>query len=163
MAAACWVRFWAAIWPTALGVRDKRWYLWLPAIAGTLALPLGFPYLLLADTTVVIGFMFLVTIMINTYLAPALAISHTLVPPAMRALTSAVLFFVFNMIGLGLGPLTVGLLSDFYVAYFGDDSLRYAMLTVGRAGFAGGRAVPAGGAAPARGPGQKFRAPVGHK
>ncbi len=114
-----------------VGVRDRRWYLWLPAIAGTLALPLGFPYLLLADTTMVIGFMFVVTFMINTYLGPSLAISHTLVPPAMRALTSAVLFFVFNMIGLGLGPLTVGLLSDFYVAYFGDDSLRYAMLTVG--------------------------------
>jgi len=47
----------------------------------------------------------------------------------MLALTSAVLLFVFNMVGLGLGPLTVGLLSDFYVAYFGDDSLRYAMLT----------------------------------
>ena len=68
--------------------------------------------------------------MANCYLAPALAISHTLAPPAMRALTSAVLLFVFNMVGLGLGPLTVGLLSDFYVAYFGDDSLRYAMLTV---------------------------------
>ena len=113
-----------------LGVTDKRWYLWLPAIAGLLAVPLGFPYLLSNDTTVVIGFMFLVTIMINTYLGPCLAISHTLVPPAMRSLTSAVLFFVLNMIGLGLGPLTVGLLSDFYLGYFGDNNLRYAMLTV---------------------------------
>ncbi len=73
--------------------------------------------------------MFFKLVMANCYLAPALAISHTLVPPAMRALTSAVLLFVFNMVGLGLGPLTVGLLSDFYVAYFGEDSLRYAMLT----------------------------------
>jgi hypothetical protein len=48
----------------------------------------------------------------------------------MRALTSAVLLFVFNMVGLGLGPLTVGLLSDLYVAYFAANSLRYAMLTV---------------------------------
>jgi hypothetical protein len=48
----------------------------------------------------------------------------------MRALTSAILFLVLNMIGLGLGPLTVGVLSDFYAGYFGDDSLRYAMLTV---------------------------------
>jgi len=112
------------------GTRDKRWYLWLPAIAGTLVLPLGVPYLLLADTTAAIGFMFFKLVMANCYLAPALAISHTLAPPAMRALTSAVLLFVFNMVGLGLGPLTVGLLSDFYVAYFGDDSLRYAMLTV---------------------------------
>ncbi len=114
-----------------LGVKDKRWYLWVPAIAGALALPLGFPYLLASDLTVVIGFMFVVTIMINTYLGPLLAISHTLVPPAMRSLTSAVLFFVLNIIGLGLGPLTAGLLSDFYVPYFGENSLRYAMLTIG--------------------------------
>jgi predicted MFS family arabinose efflux permease len=111
------------------GTKDKRWYLWLPALAGAMVLPLGIPYLLLENTTVAIGFMFFKLVMANSYLAPALAISHTLVPPAMRALTSAVLLFVFNMVGLGLGPLTVGLLSDFYVPYFGDDSLRYAMLT----------------------------------
>ncbi len=114
-----------------LAVGDKRWYLWLPAIAGSLAVPLGFPYLLMDNTTVVIASLFLVTICLNTYMGPCLAISHSLVPPAMRALTSAVLFLVLNMIGLGLGPLTVGLLSDFYAGYFGDDSLRYAMLTVG--------------------------------
>jgi predicted MFS family arabinose efflux permease len=117
-----------------LGSKDKRWYLWLPAIAGALAVPLGFPYLLSGNITVAIGFMFMVTIMINTYLGPCLAISHTLVPPAMRSLTSAVLFFVLNLIGLGLGPLTVGLLSDAYVPYFGEESLRYAMLTVGLLG-----------------------------
>ena len=113
-----------------LGVGDKRWYLWVPAIAGCLAAPLGFPYLLLDNTTVVIASMFLVSITLNTYLGPCLAISHSLVPPAMRALTSAILFLVLNMIGLGLGPLTVGVLSDFYAASFGGDSLRYAMLTV---------------------------------
>jgi predicted MFS family arabinose efflux permease len=113
-----------------LGVEDKRWYLWLPAIAGCIAVPLGFPYLLLDNTTVVIASLFLVSITLNTYLGPCLAISHSLVPPAMRALTSAILFLVLNMIGLGLGPLTVGVLSDFYAGYFGDNNLRYAMLTV---------------------------------
>jgi len=33
------------------------------------------------------------------------------------------------MIGLGLGPLTVGLLSDTFAAPFGEENLRYAMLT----------------------------------
>ncbi len=113
-----------------LGVTDKRWYLWVPALAAALAVPLGFPYLLLENSTAAIGFMLLTTIMINTYLGPCLAISHSLVPPAMRAVTSAILFLVLNMIGLGLGPLTVGVLSDFYAGYFGTDSLRYAMLTV---------------------------------
>jgi predicted MFS family arabinose efflux permease len=116
------------------GRKDKRWYLWVPAMASALAVPLAFPYLLMENTVVVIGFMFLTTIVINTYPGPCLAISHSLVPPAMRALTSAVLFLVLNLIGLGLGPLTVGLLSDFYAGYFGDDSLRYAMLSVAMLG-----------------------------
>jgi MFS family permease len=113
-----------------LGVRDVRWYLWLPMLAGLVALPLKFPYLLLDDTATVIGFLLFVSIAINTYLGPCLAISHTLVPPAMRAFTSAILFFILNMIGLGLGPLANGLLSDLYGQYFGIDGLRYAMLTV---------------------------------
>ena len=113
-----------------LGVQDKRWYLWLPAIAGLLAIPLAFPYLLLDNTMVVILFMSLFTIMLNTYLGPCLAIAHTLVPPSMRALTSAILFLVLNMIGLGLGPLTAGLLSDYLSVSYGVDGLRYAMLAV---------------------------------
>jgi predicted MFS family arabinose efflux permease len=112
-----------------LGVRDRRWYLWLPALAGALSIPLAFPYFLLDNTYLVIGSLFLVTIMLNTYLGPCLAISHSLVPPAMRALTSAVLFLVLNLIGLGLGPLTTGILSDLYATRLGEDSLRYAMLT----------------------------------
>lgn len=148
-----------------LGPRDQRWYLWLPAVFGLAALPLGFPYLLLDDTRVVLGLMFLVTICINTYLGPTLAICHTLVPPAMRALTSAVLFFVLNIIGLGLGPLTAGLLSDLYAPWAGADSLRYAMLTVGVVGscsvplfILGARHLPADLARSAQGRGTAGRA-----
>ena len=114
-----------------LGATDKRWYFWIPALAGALAFPLSIPYLLLENTTIVIGLMFVVTILINTYLGPCLAIAHSLVPPAMRALTSAILFFVLNLIGLGMGPLTAGLLSDFFTQTYGADGLRYAMIVVG--------------------------------
>ncbi len=113
------------------GETDKRWYFWVPAIAGGIAFPLSIPYLLLGNTTIVIGLMFIVTILINTYLGPCLAISHSLVPPAMRALTSAILFFVLNLIGLGMGPLTAGILSDLFTETHGPDGLRYAMIVVG--------------------------------
>ena len=113
------------------GATDKRWYFWVPAIAGGIAFPLSIPYLLLGNTTIVIGLMFIVTILINTYLGPCLAISHSLVPPAMRAMTSAILFFVLNLIGLGMGPLTAGILSDYFTETHGADGLRYAMLVVG--------------------------------
>ena len=113
-----------------LGRRDPRWYLWLPGIAGLLALPVSIPYLLLDDTRIVVPLLVLVTVLINTYLGPSLAIVHALVPPAMRALASAILFFVLNLIGLGLGPLTAGLLSDYFTPLYGDDGLRYSMLIV---------------------------------
>ncbi|MEH6610132.1 MAG: MFS transporter [Halioglobus sp.] len=120
-----------------LGKTDKRWYLWVPMVAGVISVPLGFPYLLLDNTTVVIALLFFVTIAMNTYLGPCLAISHTLVPASMRALTSAVLFFVINLIGLGLGPVTAGLLSDWLTGIYGPDGLRYAMLIVGMVGMPG--------------------------
>ena len=45
--------------------------------------------------------------------------------PRMR---SAILFFLINLIGMGLGPWGVGLLSDMLSAELGNESLRYAML-----------------------------------
>ncbi|MEH6582551.1 MAG: MFS transporter [Halioglobus sp.] len=119
------------------GRNDKRWYVWIPAIAGCIGVPLGFPYLLMDNTYAVLGLMFFVTMAINTYMGPCLAISHALVPPAMRALASAILFFVLNLIGLGLGPLTAGLLSDYLTGIYGTDGLRYAMLIVGMVGLLG--------------------------
>jgi MFS family permease len=55
----------------------------------------------------------------------------------MRALTSAILFFVLNMIGLGLGPLLTGLLSDLLQPAYGDESLRYAMVITALIGSLG--------------------------
>jgi MFS family permease len=64
------------------------------------------------------------------YQAPAFAITQSLATPAMRATAAAVLLFVVNIIGLALGPLTTGVLSDVLEPRFGDDSLRYALLIV---------------------------------
>ena len=47
----------------------------------------------------------------------------------MRATASAILLFVINLIGLGLGPQAVGILSDLLYSEFGVESLRYAMLS----------------------------------
>jgi predicted MFS family arabinose efflux permease len=120
-----------------LAVRDMRWYLWVPLIAGCLSVPLGFPFLLSDNIYVVVFFLFVVTMALNTYLGPCLAICHGLVPPAMRAMTSAILFFILNLIGLGMGPLTAGLLSDWLTGIYGTQGLRYAMLIIGVIGISG--------------------------
>jgi MFS family permease len=66
----------------------------------------------------------------NFYLAPVLAQTQSLVPLRMRGVASAIMLLILNMIGLGLGPLTVGLISDALVPQFGDDSLRYSLMLI---------------------------------
>lgn len=112
-----------------LGAKDKRWYLWTPMWGAIIALPLGIYVLLTLNTQSLIIALVLSTVTSTLYLGPCIAISHALVPPYMRAMTSAVLFFILNMIGLGLGPLLTGLLSDWFTAQHGVVGLRYAMLS----------------------------------
>jgi predicted MFS family arabinose efflux permease len=63
------------------------------------------------------------------YYGPTIAIAHLLVPPNMRAFTSAVLILILNLFGLGLGPLVTGYVSDLLMEHYGmaTDSLRYAV------------------------------------
>jgi hypothetical protein len=48
---------------------------------------------------------------------------------ALRALASAILLFILNLIGLGGGPTFVGWLSDRLTPSFGAEAVRYALLT----------------------------------
>ncbi len=111
-----------------LAVKDKRWYLWLPIIAGLIALG-PYIFLLLTDSTsTLVTLLFLVNILGTLYFGPCIALCQGLVPPAMRALASAIMLFILNMIGLGLGPLMTGIQSDLLIPYAGENNLRYAMI-----------------------------------
>ena len=112
-----------------LGVQDVRWYVWIPMLGGLSAMIPAYYTLLGSSTTLIIAAMIPSQILGALYLGPCIATCHNLVSPGMRAMASAILYFVLNIIGLGLGPLTVGVLSDTYASQFGDDNLRYAMAT----------------------------------
>ena len=56
-----------------------------------------------------------------------------LVSLRMRAMASAVLLFVLNLIGLGLGPQLVVVLNDVLHAEFGAEAIRYSLLAIGMA------------------------------
>jgi MFS family permease len=47
----------------------------------------------------------------------------------MRTLASAAFLFIINAIGLGLGTLLIGRLSDHFAVRYGSESLRYAILS----------------------------------
>lgn len=109
-----------------LSPRDRRWNAWLPAIAWALAAPcfaiglmapslwVAFPFLLLANGLNILWF------------GPLVAAIQNLVPPPMRASASGAYLVINNLIGLGVGPLLMGSISDQLKAQYGVDSLRNA-------------------------------------
>ena len=62
------------------------------------------------------------------FLGPAYALMSRLVADEMRATMMAVVMLLANLIGMGIGPQVVGILSDLLMPLLGTDSLRYAML-----------------------------------
>jgi predicted MFS family arabinose efflux permease len=64
----------------------------------------------------------------NIFLGPSFALMQRLVVEEMRATTLAVVMLLANLIGMGVGPQIVGILSDQLRFIFGAESLRYSML-----------------------------------
>ncbi len=111
-----------------LALRDKRWYVWVPAAAGVISVPF-MAAVYIADTAYIALLLSIIPgLLHNVYLGSTIATTHGLVGLRMRALSSAILFLILNIIGLGLGPLLVGMLSDLLQASEGSHSLRQAML-----------------------------------
>jgi predicted MFS family arabinose efflux permease len=74
-------------------------------------------------------------------LGPALALVQDMVAPARRATATATFQLIANGIGLGLGPLAAGLLSDAFNPTFGPNSLSLGLLIVITFGSVGGAAL----------------------
>lgn len=118
-------------------VADKasRWglkySLWTVSVATMFAWMFLFPVYLLDNAYWVLIFFITPSIFSNFYLATTFAQVQAMVGLRMRAVASALLLFLLNMIGLGLGPQVTGILSDLLREVAGDESLRYSLFTVG--------------------------------
>jgi predicted MFS family arabinose efflux permease len=123
-----------------LARRDARWYMWIPAASALLALPVSVAFVLwpAGGTFELLGHSWPTALAVvlpaslvgSAWLGPTLAMAQTLARPHMRALASALTTGTYNLIGMGLGPLVVGLVSDGLEPTFGVESLRYGLLVV---------------------------------
>lgn len=120
-----------------LGKRDHRWTYWVPGISTLAAGVMLLPMMLSGNQYVMWGIYVIVALCQAMFLGPTIAMAHALVGPRYRALASSVLFFVLNMIGLGLGPLTVGAISDALAPSMGVNSIRWAIMSTALAAFVG--------------------------
>ena len=114
-----------------VATRQRKYSLWLVSVATMFAWLFVFPIYLLDNAYWVLAAFVMPAIFSNFYLATTFAQVQGLVGLRMRAVASALLLFLLNIIGLGLGPMSTGILSDLLRESFGDDSLRYSLLIIG--------------------------------
>ena len=113
-----------------LGRRDARWSLWVPGISTLLAVPFSIAFYLSPDARTALAFAAIPVFFGAMYLGPTFSITQALAPLRMRAVASAFLLFLLNLIGLGLGPQAVGILSDGLAPRYEEESLRSALVVM---------------------------------
>jgi MFS family permease len=98
--------------------QDPRWYVWIPALTVIVVVPFGLVVYSLNNTIVALVLLTLYVALSAAYLGPSIASTYRLVGLRERALASAFLLLILNFIGLGLGPLFTGAISDLFMTHF---------------------------------------------
>jgi len=113
-------------WLMRRGHRDA--YARVAAVSCACWLVPGILYPLLSHTTAVVALIYVATFLLGmpTCLIPA-AIQE-LVPKAMRGQATALYLLLVNLIGLGIGPTAVALVTDHVFGF--DSAVRYSLLIV---------------------------------
>ena len=110
------------------GKKDVRAYGWLPAIAISACLPITLYSWWVPTVEMHLFLTTLFLLFFGTWLGPSFAIAQTLAPINMRAMSTALFFFILNMIALGGGPSFTGWMIDVFNKNYGEvESIRYAM------------------------------------
>ena len=127
-----WLGGWAA---DKFGAKDRRHMLTLPAWAMVLAAPVLFAGYMVDDWRLAIALLILPTIANSAYYGPAYGAAQVLARPDTRAMAAAWMVFAQNLIGLGLGPLLFGALSDMLKPEYGTQSVRIVLYFAAWAGL----------------------------
>lgn len=132
-----------------MALRGARSPLIMGAIAAYLALPAGLISLVWPSAFGAIFAAFVTELLLNVAGAPIISTMYSIVSSRMRATAGTTAVFFQALLGFGLGPFSVGLLSDVLAPAMGAESLRYALLvpvllipTVGAVVHAIARAIP---------------------
>lgn len=114
-------------WIVARLARIRRdAYANVPALALLLAVPFFVGFLCSPGWRWSLAWLAAPSLLGIMFLAPALAIVQNETPPALRTTAGAVLLLIINLVGLGGGPLFVGIVSDALAGLF-DNSLSLAL------------------------------------
>jgi len=130
---------------TNLVKRDARWQLGIPLIGGGITIPTSLAYFLWPagveiqflglEIPQAILFFILMCFFSSWMHAPSTAALNNVIPAHQRSVANAINLVFYTVLGIGLGPASVGMLSDVLMQFAGKEGLRYALafLTFGLA------------------------------
>ena len=119
-----WLGGWLA---DRYGQIDKRHMLTAPAYGMAVAAPILFMAYSASDWRMALVLLAIPTVLNSLYYGPTYALAQQLVAPQARAMATAVMLFAQNLIGLGLGPLFFGMLSDLFKPMAGAESVQWVL------------------------------------
>jgi len=96
---------------------DRRWYARGPAIALVVATPLFILGAMQATVTSAVAILLIGHIALFIFWAPTLALAQNMVGATMRASSAFVVNIVLGLVGIGLGPMLIGILSDAFASH----------------------------------------------
>jgi MFS family permease len=109
------------------GAGNPRNIVTAPAIGLFVGAPLLFAGYTAMDWQTALAFIVVATVLNSLFYGPTFACVQGLVPQRTRALATALMLFAQNLVGLGLGPLFFGMLSDAVAPIAGVESVRWVL------------------------------------
>ncbi len=117
--------------------RRAGWGFIAVAAVCVLARPFGLVCYLTTDTKIALAALIPAALVATLFVGPSLAALHNRMPATLRPMASAIYLMVVNLVGLGLGPLLIGAMSQWVFAAGGPRSLGFAMAAVQLVGLWG--------------------------
>ena len=110
-----------------LATRAEGWRGWVVSISAAVYAPAAFLGYIADDATVAVLWFLVPAALGGVYIGTSFAILQSLLAVVMRSVGAAINLFLLNIVGLGAGPLVVGIISDYMEPSVGIDSIRYGL------------------------------------
>ena len=113
-----------------LARRDRRWLGWWPAATVLIAAGVGAPAFLTDNVAWAVAGVTAAVFLNALYQPSTYALIQSVAHPAERASAAALMIFVQNIVGLGIGPVAIGLASDLMTPVLATQALGVALAGV---------------------------------
>ena len=110
--------------------RDVRANLWVPITSMLISIPIYYTMLFSPSAIIALCVLSIHTMVLAVNLGPVVAAIISLAPPQSRATAASLNLIAGNLIGVGFGPILIGLVSDMFNAsgMSSGDGLRYSLM-----------------------------------